>query len=252
LELPSKWTPSLPFGRTDASRTPPWLTAKPFTHRGLHGGAIVENSRAAFEAAVAAGFGIELDVQASACGTPFVFHDSDLVRLCGRNGRIGALDRAALAAILLSGTDEPIPTLEDVLAIVAGRTPLLIEVKAERRFSPHLCRSVAATLASYDGPAAVMSFHPGAVRWFAGHSPDVIRGLVVTEQDKDFRHLMLQRLVLRWATPDFLAYDIRSLPSARASAARARGLPLLTWTVRTPAERERAALHADQSIFERA
>ena len=226
------------------------LFAKPFAHRGLHGRGIVENSRAAFRAAIQAGHGIELDVQASADGGAIVFHDYDLVRLAGAPGRVAELDASEICAHELTGTDETIPTLPEILALIDGRAPLLIEVKSPGRRVGPLCRAVQAALDAYVGPVAVMSFNPLIPRWFAARAPDMLRGLVVTEEGRPSRRRIQRRLSLTWSRADFLAYDIRDLPSAFAGAARARGLRIGTWTVRTEAQRMVAAAHADQIIYE--
>ncbi|MDB5699661.1 MAG: glycerophosphoryl diester phosphodiesterase, partial [Alphaproteobacteria bacterium] len=229
---------------------PDWLAARAFAHRGLHGPDRPENSRAAFAAANAGGFGIELDVQASLGGSAFVFHDDELDRLAEGHGPIADLRPDELAAITLKRSDETIPALSDVLALIAGRAPVLIEIKSGRDASGALCRSVRAALDEYRGPAAIMSFHPAAVRWFARRAPHIIRGLVISEEGKKRR--LTRSLALRYARPDFLAYDIRSLPSSFAARQRARGLTVVSWTVRTPREAETAALHADQIIHEMA
>ena len=170
----------------------------PFAHRGLHGGGRVENSRAAFEAAIAAGHGIELDVQASADGQAMVFHDYELDRLTegdgpdlrhGR-GRAGA-DPAARRRT------RPFPRLPEILALIDGRAPLLIEVKSPGRDVAALSRSGARRrLQGYKGPVAVMSFNPEVGRWFARHAPEVLRGLVVTEAGKSWRGWLSRRLAL--------------------------------------------------------
>ena len=226
------------------------LIARPFAHRGLHGGGRIENSRAAFEAAIAAGHGIELDVQASRDGQAMVFHDNALDRLAERTGPVCGLMAAELARIRLKHSDETLPTLAEALALIGGRAALLIEVKALGREVSALCGSVAASLSGYRGPVAVMSFNPEAGRWFARHAPDILRGLVVTEQGKRLRGLWERPWSLWRAKPDFLAYDIRDLPSRFAGAQRARGKPVLTWTVRTMQDRARAAEHASQIIYE--
>lgn len=227
------------------------LIAQPFAHRGLHGPGRIENSRAAFLAAIDRGHGIELDVQVSRDGAAMVFHDRALDHLTGEQGQVAALDASALQRIGLKGSGEAIPTLAEVLALIAGRVPLLIEVKAQRQFSRPLCRSVAAALDGYRGPVAIMSFNPRVPRWFAGHRPLLLRGLVVTEENRGGRRgALARRLASHWARPDFLAYDVRDLPSAFAARARRRELPVLTWTVRTPDQRAAAASHADQIIYE--
>lgn len=224
------------------------LFAKPFAHRGLHGAGIVENSRAAFRAAIEAGHGIELDVQASADGEAIVFHDYELGRLTDSVGKLAELSATQLAAIPLRGESDGLPTLAEVLALVDGRAPLLIEVKSPGRHVAALSGSVARALDSYIGPVAVMSFNPGVPRWFARHRPDVLRGLVVTEEGKPGRGRLKRRLSLWWSRAEFLAYDIRDLPSRFAASS---GLPVGTWTVRTEAQRAIAARHADQVIYER-
>ena len=228
------------------------LIARPFAHRGLHGGGRVENSRTAFEAAIAAGFGIELDVQASADGEAMVFHDYELDRLTGSSGRVAEISAEALAKIRLKGTGEPVPTLAEVLALIGGRTPLLIELKSPGRRVDGLSGAVRRALLGYDGPVAVMSFNPEIGRWFAREAPELLRGLVVTEAGRRWRGRLKRRFALWRSSPDFLAYDIRDLPSRFAGAQRARGLKVMTWTCRSEEERSRAALHADQIIFEQA
>ncbi|MEA3044828.1 MAG: hypothetical protein QOH47_2666 [Sphingomonadales bacterium] len=223
------------------------LIAKPFAHRGLHGEGRIENSRAAFAAAIAVGHGIELDVQASADGEAVVFHDYDLERLTDGDGALRTLGAAELGRIRLKGSDETIPTLAEILALVAGRAPLLIEVKSPGRRVAGLTRAVLRALADYRGPVAVMSFNPGIGRRLARLAPHILRGLVVTEDGQPRRRRIRRRLALWWSRPDFLAYDIRDLPSRFAAAAR---LPVLTWTVRNEDDRRRAARHADQIIYE--
>ena len=227
------------------------LIAKPFAHRGLHGGGLIENSRAAFEAAIAAGHGIELDVQVSRDGQAMVIHDYALDRLTVGAGPVCGLVAAELEKIRLRSGNETIPTLPAVLALIAGRAPLLIEVKSPGRRVAALSGAVRDALRGYDGPVAVMSFNPEIGRWFARNAPDVLRGLVVTEAGKRWRGRIARHLALWRARPDFLAYDIRDLPSRFAAAQRAKGMPVLTWTCRSEGDRARAAEHADQIIYEK-
>jgi len=223
------------------------LFAKPFAHRGLHKAGITENSRAAFRAAIQAGHGIELDVQASGDGEAIVFHDYELGRLTHAQGKLAEMSVAALGAIPLKGESDGLPALAEILALIAGRAPLLIEVKSPGRRVAALSGAVARALEHYIGPVAVMSFNPAVPRWFAAHAPDVLRGLVVTEEGKPQEGRLKRRLSLWWSKADFLAYDIRDLPSAFATAS---GLPVGTWTVRTEAQRATAAQYADQIIYE--
>jgi glycerophosphoryl diester phosphodiesterase len=227
------------------------LGVQPFAHRGLHGQGRAENSRAAFQAAIAAGHGIELDVQASRDGEAMVFHDYQLDRLTGESGDVAVRSAAQLGAIRLSGTDETVPTLREVLQLVSGRVPVLIEVKAPDRNVARLCLAVFRALEGYRGPVGVMSFNPEVPRWFAAHAPRVLRGLVVTENSKRRLRGRLERAIAFWRSgAQFLAYDVRDLPSRFARKHRKRGVPVFTWTVRSDADRARAALHADQIIFE--
>jgi glycerophosphoryl diester phosphodiesterase len=227
------------------------LAAVPFAHRGLHGGGRIENSRAAFEAAIAAGHGIELDVQASADGDAIVFHDYELERLTGQTGKLAERTSAALQAVKLTGTRETVPTLAEVLLLIGGRVPLLIELKSPNRRVAGLCRSVAAALERYSGAVGVMSFNPQVGGWFSRHSRPTLRGLVVTESDRKGVRGRFERHLSLWrAHPDFLAYDIRDLPSRFAARVRQRGAPILTWTVRSQHDRAVAAAHADQIIYE--
>ncbi|HYI65153.1 MAG TPA: glycerophosphodiester phosphodiesterase family protein [Allosphingosinicella sp.] len=226
------------------------LIARPFAHRGLHGHGRPENSRAAFEAAIGAGHGIELDVQASADGEAIVLHDYALERLTEGFGAVRSLAAAELKRVHLKGSDETIPTLAEILALVRGRAPMLIEVKSPDRRVAALSRAVQRALDGYDRPVAVMSFNPEIPHWFAVHAPGRLRGLVISEAGRTWRGILTRRFALWRAHPDFLAYDIRDLPSRFAGRARAKGLKVLTWTCRTIEDRARAAEHADQIIYE--
>lgn len=218
----------------------------------MSGGPVLENSLPAFAAAVDQGLGIECDVQLSRDGAAMVFHDWTLERLTGQAGRVDARSADELAAIALNGANGTIPRLEELLALVRGRVPLLIEVKTENARVERRCRAVRDALTGYPGPVAVMSFNPLVSAWFRVHAPAVVRGLVVTEEKRPGRRGDIERRLSLWqARPDFLAYDVRDLPSRFAQAQRRRGLPVLSWTVRTPAQSDTVAAHADAPIFER-
>ena len=248
-----------PFARLDAffAATPDparvaFLYEQPFAHRGLHGLGLVENSRAAFDAALAAGHGIECDVQASADGVPFVIHDEELDRLTGERGEVSAQMAAVLDNVLLKGSDEYLPRLTEILGRVGGRLPLLIEIKAPGRDTKRLCLGVRRALEGYRGKVAIMSFNPLVPAWFAVHAPHIVRGLVATEEDKKGLKGRIERTLSLWRSrAEFLAYDIRDLPSPFAARARRRGLPVLTWTVRDARQEQVAGTHADQVIYEK-
>ncbi|MGE4321408.1 MAG: glycerophosphodiester phosphodiesterase family protein [Sphingobium sp.] len=227
-----------------------FLTERPFAHRGLHGRGRSENGMAAFDAAIQAGFGIECDIRLSRNGVPMVFHDATLARMTGAEGRLDARMAARIDALRLPDGGA-IPRLSALLARTGYATPVLIELKPGHRRAGPLCRAVAAALDPWPGaPVAVMSFHPGAVHWFAQHRPMQARGLVLTARDKGYWRGRAERTLALWTTkPDFLACDVRDLSSLSRHARRA-GLPVLSWTVRTRAERAMAHALADQIIFE--
>lgn len=232
------------------------LRSHDFAHRGLWGGPVPENSLAAARAAIAGGFGIECDVRLSRDGIVIVFHDAATDRLTGRPGRIADMTSRDIQALRLGGGEERVPTLAQLTGLIAGRVPLLIEIKTDTlaQTAP-LCLAVRRVLEGYRGPVAVMGFNPEVGRWFANHAPKIVRGLVMTEhrdrRSRAIRDAIARRLAVARARPDFLAYDVRFLPSALPAALRSKGLPVVSWTVRSEADRAIAAAHADRPIFER-
>jgi len=229
-----------------------WLKEWRYAHRGLHGREVPENSPSAFADAIDRAMGIELDVQRSGDGHAIVFHDWELDRLTDETGPV--IDRLAadLEQITLHANDDRIPQLSRTLDQIVGWVPVLIEIKSKfdrRTASP--CLAVQRALEGYLGQHAVMSFDPTVSRWFLRHSPQTVRGLVIEEDGKGQGRGAIGRRMLLWhARPDFLAYNIDNLPSRFAAAQRARGLPVLTWTVRTEDQRKRAVEHADAQITE--
>ena len=235
-----------------ARPAPDWLTRWEYAHRGLHQEGVPENSRAATEAAIAAGMGIECDIQMSRDNVPLVFHDWVLERLTKAYGKVALRPADELCQIPLLETDQTIWRLADLLALVAGRVPILVEIKAE----PHLavaeaCIAISKVLAGYPGPLAVMSFDLRVGEWFAKHAPAITCGLVITDTlDHGYRHAWRAPKALERAAPDFLACDVRDMPNALTSLWRESGRPLLTWTVRSPETRARGLAHADALIAE--
>ena len=243
-------------------RAPDWLIARPVAHRGLHDASrgIIENMPAAAQAAVAGNFAIECDIQLSADGEAMVHHDDALGRLTEGSGRLREKTAAELKSVTFKATAERMMTLSDLCDLVAGRVPLVIEVKSLFDGDRRLVRRMAEVLASYQGPAVGMSFDPDQVMALRELIPSRPRGIVAerhyTAQDwpeaspaqrREMTHL---RHALR-TRPDFVAYSIDELPALAPWLARNLfGCPLLTWTVRTPAQRARAAQYADQMIFE--
>jgi glycerophosphoryl diester phosphodiesterase len=243
------------FARAPDARRVEWLGHWRYAHRGLHDGLtdrpVLENSMAAFDAAIAAGVGIECDVQRSSDNKPMVFHDYVLERLTGASGAVASRTAADLKAIALRGNNGNIPELGAMLDHVTGRVPVLIEIKADSDQIGGLCLGVRRALEGYGGKAAVMSFNPAVVAWFNRNAPHILIGLVITEeQDKGWFGRLKRHFTLWLARPQFIAYDIRDLPSAFATAQRQRGFPVLTWTVRDEAQHAIAQLHANAPIFE--
>jgi glycerophosphoryl diester phosphodiesterase len=243
-------------------RAPDWLTARPVAHRGLHDIArgIVENMPAAAEAAIAAGFAIECDIQFSRDGEAMVHHDDVLGRLTEASGALREKTAAELKSVRFKDTAERMMSLGDLCALVAGRVPLVIEVKSHFDGDRALVGRMAEVLSSYDGRAAGMSFDPDQVRALRELIPNRPRGIVAerhyTESDwpqasprqrQDMTHL---RHLFR-TLPDFVAYRVDDLPAVAPWVARNLfGCRLLSWTVRTPEQRARGMRYADQLIFE--
>ncbi|MEO6153849.1 MAG: glycerophosphodiester phosphodiesterase family protein [Croceibacterium sp.] len=229
-----------------------WLIERLYAHRGYHGEGRLENSPSAFRAALAAGIGIECDVQQSAEGQAMVFHDWELDRLTGIAGLVREQPAATLVHLRLGESEDTIWPLSKLLEVVGGEVPLLIELKSRREvpFVP-LCLAVRQALLRYQGPVAVMSFDPRAVRWFARNAPAVVRGLVASEQGQSGLKGRWRRHAALWqARPDFLAYDVRDLPSRFAFSQQERGVPVLTWTVSDRPRLQRGRAHAQGLIAE--
>jgi len=238
-----------------------FLTERPVAHRGLHDAArgIVENTAGAVDAALGAGYAIEVDLQLAADGVPMVFHDATLDRLTTAAGPLAHRTSAELQAVRFTATADPMMRLDDLLARVAGRVPLVIELKSLQGSGAALAACAAARLARYDGPAALMSFDPQLLPIVRAHAPRVPRGIVAQRR---FDHAEWASLSRRerwimghlahwpWSRFQFVAYRVADLDSPAPRLARALGLPLLTWTVRSPTDRARAARFADQIIFE--
>ena len=183
----------------------------PYAHRGLHGKGIPENSLAAFRAAVENGFGIELDVQLSADGEVMVFHDESLRRVTGVDASLYSKTKEELKELRLGGTDEKIPTLREVLSLIDGKIPLLVEIKSDHAVM-EVCRKTAAILDGYAGPYMIESFHPLAVNWFRKNRPSVVRGQLsarlFAKGKRTPSMFLVQNLLLNFlARPDFVAFD---------------------------------------------
>jgi glycerophosphoryl diester phosphodiesterase len=239
-----------------------WLTARPIAHRGLHAPArrLIENTANAVSAAVAAGYGIEVDVQLSGDGEAMVYHDDKLGRLTHGDARVDALSATELKHVCFRDSDERMMTLGDLCDLVAGRSTLLIELKSRFDGDVRLAERVAEVLVAYGGPAAPMSFDPWQVKAVRRKAPRLVCGIIAAKyQPHPYWDLMpaWMRFSMGYlltgvvAQPQFVAYAAANLPAvAPWLARRVADLPLLAWTVRNEVERQRAARWADQVIFE--
>lgn len=238
--------------------------AAPFAHRALHNvnDGRPENSRAAINAAIAAGYGIEIDLQLSADGAAMVFHDDALDRLCHASGAIRRHTSDALAQIRLRGADEGVPTLLEVLDLVAGRVPLLIELKdQDGAMGPdigQLEQATARAIENYKGDVALMSFNPHSVAMMRDLLPDVARGLVTSAYHaKDWRLSAAIRDRLR-DIPDydtvgacFISHEVEDLHRVRVSELKEGGAFICCWTVCSHKQEVAARRIADNITFER-
>lgn len=242
------------------TRLAPAFLNVPLAHRALHdvSEGRPENSRAAIRAAVQAGYGIEIDLQLSADGQAMVFHDYDLRRLTGQSGAIRLRTAAELAGLGLAGGDEGIPTLADVLAVVAGKVPLLIEIKdqdgALGRDIGALERATATAISGYTGPVAVMSFNPHSVAEMARIAPRVARGIVTGSYDPEINPWSVATCDILREIPDygrtrasFISHEVADLERPRVAALKAAGADVLCWTVRS-VEQEMCARKIAQNI----
>jgi glycerophosphoryl diester phosphodiesterase len=236
----------------------------PIAHRAYHDRAQgrPENSRAAIRAAIAAGYGIEIDLQLSRDGMPMVFHDETLERLTPREGWLCDLTATELGQIPLTDSDETIPTLAEVLALVAGHVPLLIELKDQTlrmaETDGRLEAATAALLADYAGPVAVMSFNPHCIAHMASLAPALPRGLTTSAYDPEDWHPLPPATCDRLRDiPDydrvqasFISHEHGDLARPRVAELAAQGAAILCWTIKSPAAEAAARRIAQNITFE--
>ena len=230
-----------------------WVLNKPIAHRGLHNHEFPENSLPAFENAIEHGFAIELDVRIIDDGTVIVFHDDKLSRMTDRDGYVSNLKAEDLADIRLLKTEYGIPTFKQALETIAGKVPVLIEIKkAEQSFA--LEEKVIEMLQSYEGDYAVQSFDPFSVEYFYNNAPNIMRGQLATyfhRSDVYLKRRGRSRLKkLKYndiAHPDFIAYNATYLPNKYVKNAK---LPVVAWTVRSELAANKLQKYCDNYIFE--
>jgi glycerophosphoryl diester phosphodiesterase len=228
----------------------PWLAQRPVAHRGLHdlNKTRWENTLSAFREAARHDYAIECDVHLSSDGVPVVFHDDDLSRLTGREGRPCDHTAAELTAMKVGTGSDGIPTLVEMLEAVAGKVPLVIELKGTEGKDDGLVAKVAGLLAGYKGKAAIMSFDHWLIRQFPKDAPGIPGGLTALGQnDKDIEgHFAMLAYDL-----SFVSYNLADMPNRFVSLVREKlSMPVISWTVRDQTAADLTFKYADQMTFE--
>lgn len=231
-----------------------------YAHRGLHDNETEapENSMSAFKKAVDFGYGIELDVQMTKDGQVVVTHDFHLKRICGADVQVNELTYEELQKYTILRSQERIPLFTDFLKLVDGKVPLIVELKCRNGKDP-IAAEADKILRNYKGVYCIESFDPRALLWYKANNPDVVRGQLSGNLNKvenvkggmKVVYWLLTHLLLNVVTrPDFIAYDIRFSGELSRKLCRMLGAPAVAWTVRTPAEYEKAKREYDLFIFE--
>lgn len=242
------------IGKPDVSA----LRGVHYAHRGLHDNKsdAPENSMKAFQKAVDAGYGIELDVQLSKDEIPVVFHDESLKRMCGVDGKVWQYTLKELQKMKLADSDETIPTFDAVLKTVGGKVPLIVEYKLDVP-STKVCEIADPMLKRYQGTYCIESFHPYAVRWYKIHRPEVIRGqlsenfMQVEKYKGKLLYWMLGNLMFNFlGRPDFIAYNHRDYKNiSRRLCSKLGALPV-AYTIKSQAQYENVKNEFDLFIFD--
>lgn len=226
-----------------------WLKAQPIAHRGYHdmNREVWENTLSAFSRAVDAGFAIECDLQLTADSVPVVFHDDKLERLCGIRGDVRVRTAAELGLLSVGGTRDRVPTLAQLLRLVGGRVPLVLELKGHKDDDEGFAAAVLDALEGYKGHVALMSFDHWLLKDLKALDAPYPLGLTAEGANPEtfFVHEEAMHLGL-----DFISYRYIDLPNAFITKERALGRTVITWTVRDDQARQHTFAHADQMTFE--
>ncbi|MGN1200837.1 MAG: glycerophosphodiester phosphodiesterase family protein [Candidatus Caccovivens sp.] len=231
-----------------------WIVETPIAHRGYHTKSIPENSLGAFAKAVEKGYAIELDVHLLSDGTVAVFHDESLARMTGNDGYLKYLRKDDLKALSLKGTKEKIPTLQEVLELVDGRVPILIEIKNQYKVGK-LEQAVIDILKNYQGEYAVQSFNPFSLAYFKQHAPNILRGQLAGYLKKEklawIKKFLLKRMKFnkKVSEPHFISYEASTLPNRFVK--KYKNLPLLAWAIQSKEEYLKVVKYCDNIIFEK-
>lgn len=237
-----------------------FLTARPIAHRGLHdfGKGVVENTSSAFAAAMAKGYAIECDLQLTKDGEAVVFHDDDVERLTHGRGPVKDHTTAEMQQLTIRNSTDRVQTLAELLAQVKGQVPLVIEIKSLWDGDERLARRAVDLLAHYEGPFCLMSFDPDVIDAVRRMAPHIIRGMVAERAtDSYYASLPLPKQTelrtfshVARTRPDFVSFFFEELPWAPITALRAAGMPIITWTIRSPQQAVVAMRCSDQITFE--
>lgn len=230
-----------------------WLVNQYIAHRGLHNKKAPENSLLAFKRAVEKGYAIELDLHLLQDGTPVVFNDEELKRMTNKDGYISKLKKEDLSSYKLLKTDQTIPTFKEVLDLVNGQTPLLIEIKNTGKVG-EIESIVLNMLKKYNGEYAIQSFNPFTLNYFYVNAPDILRGqLSGSLKNSDIsraKKFFLKRMTFnkKVSKPNFISYEYINVPNRFVR--KYKHLPLLVWSVPSQEEYMKVVKHCDNIIFE--
>lgn len=231
-----------------------WYTLYKMAHRGLHNDKFPENSLGAFQNAIKHGFAIELDVRLLKDNTAVIFHDPNTKRMCGVDRNLTDMYSYELDELYLSKSEYHIPTLQEVLDLVDGQVPIMIELKPIKKNKNHLIENtVYNIIKDYKGDLAVKSFNPFTMMWFKKNAPKVIRGMLSSYFEHTympgFYKFFLKRLTFfNLVKPDFISYDYRFLPNKYVTK---RNVPVIAWTITSKELEEEAMKNADNIVFEK-
>lgn len=226
-----------------------WMIERPIAHRGLHDAneGIYENTLSAASAAVDGGYNIEIDIQPSADMVPMVFHDIELGRLTSESGQTRQVDANTLSQIYIRETNDKIPTLEELLKLVAGKVGLVIELKGQKGLDEGYVASIAELLASYDGHAAIMSFHHHLLKDARKIAPHLALGLTAQGDNKTYT---THKRIAEACNVDFLSYSVKKLDCNFVREFKETGRDVISWTVKSREDKIYSDKYADQVTFE--
>ena len=230
-----------------------WFSKYRLAHRGLHNEKYPENSLGAFENAIKHKLAIELDVRLLKDGTIVIMHDSNILRMCGVNKNLADMYEYELSEMFLNKTKYNIPTLKEVLELVNGKVPLMIELKPIRHNKKHILeKSVYELIKDYKGDIAVKSFHPLSMLWFKKNAPEITRGMLGsyfehTHLPKLYKNIIKKMSFYSLIKPHFISYDFRYLPNKYV---KKKNVPIVAWTITSEKLEEEALKFADTVVFE--